>query len=130
MKPRIYRWGPAVLMMAIIFFASSTPGSDMPRFGSWDFLVKKGGHIAEYALLCLAYIYTLGGKSPSRNQIFTALVLSLLYACSDEWHQRFTPGRTPSVTDVLIDTTGAAVGIAVFYLVRRRPLLNKIENSR
>jgi VanZ family protein len=30
------------------------------------------------------------------------------YASLDEFHQAFVPGRTPAVTDVLIDTTGGA----------------------
>ena len=124
MKLRLYRWVPAVLMMAIIFFASATPGSELPKFGGWDFLAKKGGHMLGYALLALAYLYALGGNRRSPSRLFFSLVLAILYACSDEWHQRFTPGRTPSVVDVFIDTAGAAVGLTVSSLVRRRPMLS------
>ena len=48
-----------------------------------------------------------------------AILLALLYATSDEIHQIFTPGRTPAVTDVLLDTVGASVGAAAW--TRRRP---------
>jgi VanZ family protein len=129
MKPWIYRWGPAVLIMAIIFFASATPGSDLPKFGNWDFLAKKGGHMLGYALLASAYLYAIGGKRISRTQMFFSLVWAILYACSDEWHQRFTPGRTSSITDVFIDITGAVIGLAISYLVRGRLLLSKAANT-
>jgi VanZ family protein len=129
MKSWIYRWGPAVLIMAIIFFASATPGSDLPKFGSWDFLAKKGGHMFGYALLALAYLRAIGGKMGSRTQLLSSLALAILYACSDEWHQRFIPGRTSSITDVLIDATGAVIGLAISYLVRGRLLLNKTANT-
>lgn len=49
--------------------------------------------------------------------IFIALIVSFLYAVSDEAHQYFVPGRTPLVMDVIIDTAGAAVGIALYSLV-------------
>jgi VanZ family protein len=125
MKSWIYRWGPAVLIMGFIFFASATPASDLPKFGNWDFLLKKGGHMFGYALLAWAYLHALGGKGMLRTQLFLSLVLATLYACSDEWHQGFTPGRTSSITDVFIDTAGAIVGLGASYLVRGRLALNK-----
>ncbi len=47
-RGQISRWGPAVLMMAVIFTASSFPSRDLPSFGLWDRLVKKGGHMLGY----------------------------------------------------------------------------------
>lgn len=113
------------MMMGFIFWASATPGSDLPKFGHWDLIVKKGGHMLGYALLAAAYLYALAGRKMSRTQLFYSLVLAILYACSDEWHQKFTPGRTSSVRDVLIDTTGAIVGLAASYLVHVRRLLDR-----
>jgi VanZ family protein len=37
----------------------------------------------------------------------------LLWGCSDEIHQSFTPGRDVEIGDVLADTTGVA--LAVFF---------------
>ncbi len=129
MKSWIYRWGPAVLFMGLIFFFSATPGSDLPEFGHWDLLAKKGGHMLGYALLAAAYLYALAEKKMTRTRLFFSLVLAILYACSDEWHQKFTPGRTSSARDVLIDTTGALIGLATFYAVRMRLLVRRLENS-
>jgi VanZ family protein len=111
LKAWLLRWGPAVVMMALIFTASGTPGNELPKFGVWDVFVKKGGHIIGYALLAASYLRGLSsGKSANRRMLVLAIVLSGLYAASDEFHQSFTPGRTPSAVDVGIDTIGAALG--------------------
>jgi VanZ family protein len=97
--------------MGLIFFFSSRPGDDLPRFGTWDFFLKKGGHLFGYALLGAAYRRGLThGKPPGRSRVVLAVVLAACYAATDEWHQRFVPGRGPSPVDVLIDTAGAALG--------------------
>ena len=46
-----------------------------------------------------------------------SLILSFLYACSDEFHQKFVDGRTALFTDVLIDTAGASIGILVLNII-------------
>ncbi len=50
---RILRWLPAILVMVIIFGFSSIPSREMPSFGFWDLLVKKGAHMLGYGLLAL-----------------------------------------------------------------------------
>ena len=46
--------------------------------------------------------------------------IATLYAASDELHQVFVSGRTPSLVDVAIDSAGAAAGIALLGWVLRR----------
>jgi VanZ family protein len=117
----IRQWGPAVLLMSLIFIASATPGSDLPKFGHLDLIVKKGGHMTGYALLACAYLHALDRRrNATRIHVLSAAFLALLYAASDEFHQRFTPGRTPSVHDVLVDLSGAAIGLAVLIWSRKR----------
>ncbi|GAJ38335.1 putative VanZ family protein [Parageobacillus caldoxylosilyticus NBRC 107762] len=53
-----------------------------------------------------------------------AWVLAVVCACFDEWHQSFQPGRTPLLSDVVIDAFGA--GIALFVV---RMYLRKIDSS-
>jgi VanZ family protein len=106
-------------MMTLIFTASGTPGSDLPQFGFLDLLVKKGGHALGYALLGISYLRGLtGGRNASRGHLVLAVVLATLYAASDEFHQRFTPGRTPSVEDVVTDSIGALAGVGLWPLIR------------
>ena len=44
--------------------------------------------------------------------------IGILYAISDEFHQSFSPGRSPKVTDVYIDTLGVIVGALLVILIR------------
>jgi VanZ family protein len=105
------RWGPAVGVMAVIFIASSIPSAQMPRFNVWDVLVKKGGHFMGYALLAALYMRGLAfGRRATRRDWGAAVLLAVLYALTDEFHQRFVPGRGATLMDVGIDTAGALVG--------------------
>lgn len=113
MSPRysLLRWLPAVVLMFIIFTFSSLPATRIPFFGAIDVLVKKSGHAIGYALLGLAYYYAL---PPSRSAGFRwliALLMAVLFALSDEYHQSFVDGRTSSLRDVAIDTAGAGLSI-------------------
>ena len=113
------RWSPALAVMAVIFLASATPGEDLPNAGAFDLLLKKGGHFLGYALLGAAYLRGLAWRrGPALRDVGMAILLALFYAASDEVHQGFTPGRTPAVSDVLLDGVGAAVGAAAW--ARRR----------
>jgi VanZ family protein len=121
MKKFMKRWGPAILVMGIIFIASNTAGADIPVFGIMDIVVKKGGHMLGYALLAASYFHALdNGKRKPRILFLLTVLLAVIYAASDEFHQSFTPGRTPAVMDVCIDAFGSIIGMAVLLLLRRR----------
>jgi VanZ family protein len=99
--------------MAVIFTASSIPGHDLPEFGAFNFSVKKGGHVCGYLALGVAFLRALVPQGrPSWAVAVATVLLCGLYAVTDEVHQSFVPGRTPSATDVLIDMTGASLGVA------------------
>ena len=121
MKSWIYRWVPAIVVMAVIFIASATPGSDIPGFGRWDEFFKKGGHMLGYALLATASYHAMNSSNRSIKQKFIlVLCIVALYAASDEFHQRFTPGRTASFRDVGIDVAGGLIGVTVMRFAQRR----------
>jgi VanZ family protein len=120
-KKKLIRWFPAVVIMAIIFGLSTVPSNEMPSFGIWDTLVKKGGHILGYGLLALAYWFGLRFDSRRR---WLALLLAVLYALTDEFHQSFVPGRHPSWVDALgFDGGGAAIalGLVNWWQVKKTP---------
>lgn len=103
------RWLPALLVMGVIFWFSSQPSEQLPDFHWADRLIKKAGHILGYAFLAAGYWYALGMRG---NHRLLAWLLALAYAVTDEFHQSFVPGRTPSVWDVLIfDNLGALLGL-------------------
>ena len=113
----LHRWGPAALIMAVIFALSSRPSVELPDFGNWDYFVKKGAHALGYGLLALAY--WRGGGFEGGKKWF-AWVLAIGYATTDEIHQGFVPGRHPSLGDILIfDNLGAIVGLMLWDAVRK-----------
>ncbi len=109
------RWGWSVLMMGVIFAFSSTPGKDLPNFGSVDYWLKKGGHMIGYGLLALTYWHGLGRD---KGRGWLAWCLCVLYAVADEFHQSLVPGRHPSPLDVILfDSTGSL--IALWWVSRK-----------
>jgi VanZ family protein len=107
--------------MTLIFTASGTPGQDLPQFGWMDLFAKKGGHLFGYALLGIGYLRGLVYRRiPTRRDLIVAVALACLYAATDEFHQRFTPDRSPAIQDVVIDTIGAAIGVSIWPGIRAR----------
>lgn len=83
--------------------------------------VRKCAHITEYAVLHATILYALSQwKVEGKRRLKLALAVTVLYACTDEIHQLFVPGRAGMVTDVLIDSVGAAVITAVLWVRNRK----------
>ena len=53
---------------------------------------------------------------PIKHPLVISIIFSFLYACTDEIHQIFVPGRSAQFRDVLIDTLGASFGATITYL--------------
>ena len=51
-----------------------------------------------------------------KYKFLISILVGLVYAISDEIHQGFTPGRTPSAIDVGIDTCGVMFGIVLVLI--------------
>jgi VanZ family protein len=88
-------------------------------------IVRKCAHLAEYAVLALL-LWRAVRKPPEPNaaawrwsEAGLALALVALYAASDEFHQTFVPSRQGCVTDVLLDTTGAALALLCLWAFGR-----------
>lgn len=86
-------------------------------------VIRKCGHLTEYFILGLLLFRAFwGGSKEGRVTRWAALavLVVVLYAASDEFHQWFVPGRTASPMDVGIDTVGGilAQGVTVFRAKR------------
>ena len=109
----VLRWLPAIAMMGIIFILSSLPSSRIPDYGNLDTLIKKGGHALGYGLLGLSYFYALPKRLSKFYRVLTALLMAVLFALSDEYHQSFVQGRNSSLSDVLVDGFGATLALVL-----------------
>lgn len=82
-------------------------------------LIRKAGHVSEYAVLSLLLWWALRPWK-LRRDLLLALGLTAFYAATDEFHQMFVPSRGASVWDVLIDTGGAAAAMGLVRAWRAR----------
>ena len=85
--------------------------------------VRKGAHFAEYALLgaaLLGHVLAWRAKRGLGRPRALAWGLGTAYAASDELHQFFVPGRSGEFLDVLLDSAGVAVGVALLWLLLRK----------
>jgi VanZ family protein len=113
------RLAAVVAWMALIFFLSSQSRlPDLsPSFS--DALQDILGHFLAYGALALLVVWALEAFGVSRPALWT-LVVVLLYALSDEFHQSFVPGRHPDLFDIATDVAGALVALALLAVVRLR----------
>ena len=88
------------------------------------FLVRKAGHVSEYAVLATLLWWALrpptppAGAAPSRlvgRRDWLAIGLAAAFAASDEFHQAYVPSRGASVADVCLDSVGAALGVLCLW---------------
>lgn len=89
-------------------------------------VLRKMAHFGEFAILSLFYIWDLlafGVLSYSQSlrasalALFSAVPVCFLIAGVDEFIQRFSAGRAPQFTDMLIDTSGALFAALCFFTV-------------
>lgn len=81
-----------------------------------QFITRKSAHFIAYMILgILAILLLLQFENISKKPQF-AFLICVLYAASDEIHQLFVPGRAGQIRDVMIDSCGSIVGIAVVLL--------------
>ncbi len=82
-------------------------------------IIRKIAHFSIYTavgLLLMGLLCTY--KIKDKWKVIITIISGILYAISDEFHQSFSPGRTPKVTDVYIDTLGVIFGVLLMLLIR------------
>ena len=91
-----------------------------------EFLVRKAAHMFEFFVLAILWltIFFLQNRRCQKKELLLAFLCTAFVAIIDEIIQLHVPGRSGEVRDVLVDCTGAAIGILVFagsyYLIKRR----------
>lgn len=119
-------WGPVIAQMGLIFYFSSRPAGSIILE---EFPVSAPlGHLAGYFLLSL-FLYrafNLGSFDWNGKAAGSTLLVGFLYACSDEIHQIFVPGRQAAIIDVAFDTLGLLTFL-ILVIIRTRIKKRKQE---
>lgn len=112
-------WAPPLLLMAVIYVLSAQPDLSS-GLGTFDFILRKLVHMAEYALLLFLWWRALSDVTPMRAALALAFTITVLYSASDEWHQSYVNGRHGTPIDVGIDMVGMLVAAVLVLRTRQR----------
>ena len=131
---KLAAWLPSAVWMGLIYAMSAMPGdvsgaqsgallawllSFGERIFPWlaaadidtlHLLLRKGAHLAAYAVLALLNHRALRLSGAKRPTLY-AFLFAAAYAAADEFHQGFVAGRGPSAADVLIDASGSLMAL-------------------
>lgn len=135
---RAWRYGPLVLWMVVISIFSAAgfssintsriigplllwlfPKMSKAQLAHIHFLIRKAGHLTEYAILAFllrrAFI-TSSRAFIQRHWFELGSLIIVCYALLDEFHQSFVPSRTASIYDSAIDVTGGLIVLVLYKL--------------
>ena len=84
-------------------------------------IVRKIAHFGIYLVLGVLVINLLLEYNV-KHVILVSLIFCLLYSVSDEIHQLFIEGRSGEVRDIIIDSSGALMGIYSYYSIKNKSM--------
>lgn len=151
-RERLWRYGPLILWMLFISFASTAdfsavntstylrplvlwffPTLSEAQVAAIHFVLRKLGHFAEYAVLAFLARRALitSSRAPLHQHWFQlALLLVVIYGLLDEFHQSFVPSRTASVYDSAVDIAGGLTVLLLFKLRDKADRTQQVEVQR
>lgn len=138
-KSKIIAWTIALLWMALIFKLSSEVATDSDGLSkgiaqfimnllhisssAMDYInhiVRKNAHFFAYLVLGILVRNAFKQSCFSGLKLYLiTFIVCIVYASSDEFHQRFVAGRSPQITDVLIDSSGSALGLLITFVINK-----------
>src|SRR5205809_6944709 len=143
MRAFLKYWLPVFIWLSIIFAGSTdifsaeqtsrylvpflrwlNPQISISTIAAIHLALRKLGHLIEYAVLAALLWRALRSSRNLRAKISTLFagvwVVCAIFAASDEFHQSFSASRTASLGDVLTDSLGAAIGLAICLSIAGR----------
>jgi len=109
---------PIIIWAGIIFLLSSIPNLESGL--EQDFLLRKIAHVLEYFILTFLLLRAFGNKS-----IILSIIIAVLYAFSDEYHQTFVFGRHGALKDVGINSIGILLMSFMWYIRNKGRIIRK-----
>ncbi len=124
-------WAAVIFSMSTATFSASLTGAALAwilkvlgihlapnEFDGLHFLIRKLAHLTEYGIFAVFLYHALEagrGRGWRWRTALAAVAIAGLYSLTDEFHQDFVPGRTPTLHDCAIDTLGAAFALLILY---------------
>ena len=142
---KIFRyWFPVALWIGFIFWMSTgifsahntylffepilrflAPSMSQKEIVAVHYALRKLAHLTEYFISGLLLFRAFKNGSDTRREWrwgISSLIVIVIIAASDEYHQTFVMTRTPSLVDIGIDVTGGFLAqcLSVLNYKRRR----------
>ena len=117
---------PVIFMAGIIFYLSAQPGLGDIKNNIIETFLRKGAHFTEYGVLSF-FVWRLfykGWGFSIKPTFWFSLILTTLYACSDEFHQTLVAGRSGKPIDVLVDFLSIFIILQFILFVVGRKIKN------
>ena len=141
-------WMPVILWITLIFVGSTDilstehtsrflipflrwldPQISMAALVTAQIIIRKLGHLTEYAILAALLWRALRSETAWKWKMSIVFGVAwagcAIFAASDEFHQSFVPSRTSSVHDVIIDISGALIGLTICVALASRKVLKE-----
>ena len=115
-------WGPVIAYMAALFYVQSLSSVPSPPGN----LTDKHEHFFFYGILAALALRALAKgewRAITLRTVVSAIAISSLYGVSDEFHQRFVPGRSYEILDMAADAIGSASAAGLLWawsIIRHR----------
>ena len=94
--------------------------------------VRKAAHVTEYAILAALLLRGFSRANSRRAFVWLGVAWLVALSCAglDEFHQSFVASRTGSPVDVMIDGTGALIGILCYRFLARNNLRESLMTEK
>ena len=136
----LWQYAPVVFWIAVIFYQSSDQGSvsqtsriikpileflfpTVPEQTIFIYhgYIRKAAHFTEYAVLAFLAVRALSIPATvllHKWRYIIALLLVVVVAATDEFHQSFEISRTGSTVDVLLDISGGLAMVMFLWIFK------------
>ena len=118
--PLLYRCLLTLAFIAMIVALSILPGRAGPGDSVFSWLVlntappiQKTMHVAIYAALVVLWMWTLEAVGSRALRALLSVVLAIGLGALLEWCQLYVAGRFGTLTDVLLNSAGAVIGLVL-----------------
>lgn len=101
---------PIIAWAGVIFYLSNQSTLPGPDVFALDYIFKKSAHMFVYfVFFLLTHRAVKLHRFSHISASYIALIITFIYALTDEYHQTFIPGRTGTLKDLNYDLLGMCI---------------------
>jgi VanZ family protein len=115
-KERIFYIAMTLIIAVVIFLVSNI--SSFPVVGT-GINLSIFYHFGVFFMFTFFLTLSITNKKLDNRMITIILLISLIYAITDEFHQLFVPGRFSDIKDILIDFFGSLLSVISLKIISK-----------